>query len=207
MGKIIYLTSPLDQFEIRNFLVLELPIFNYIQLSLTNIAFYLIISLSIGLILTRLSNNNNKIVPNSWSISQEAIYATIYNIVINQIGANKGQIYFPFIYSLFIFILINNLMGMVQIGCLYNLLCVMSLQPKVLSKFKSVRFYSSNNNTNIIPPYFLTGFTDGEGCFSFSISPSNKKTVSWTILPVFKLIAHYRDKPLLEAIKTSLGGR
>jgi len=35
------------------------------------------------------------------------------NLVINQISAIKGQIYFPFIYSLFIFILINNLLGMI----------------------------------------------------------------------------------------------
>jgi F-type H+-transporting ATPase subunit a len=33
--------------------------------------------------------------------------------VINQINSIKGQIYFPFIYTLFIFILINNLIGMV----------------------------------------------------------------------------------------------
>lgn len=41
------------------------------------------------------------------------MYDTIHSIVINQINANKGQIYFPFIYALFIFILINNLIGMV----------------------------------------------------------------------------------------------
>jgi F-type H+-transporting ATPase subunit a len=33
--------------------------------------------------------------------------------VVNQINARGGQIYFPFIYTLFIFILINNLIGMV----------------------------------------------------------------------------------------------
>jgi F-type H+-transporting ATPase subunit a len=33
--------------------------------------------------------------------------------VINQINSNKGQIYFPFIYTLFIFILINNIIGLV----------------------------------------------------------------------------------------------
>lgn len=113
MENITYLISPLDQFEIRNFIVLELPILNYIQYSLTNIGFYLIISLLIAVALQGLANNKNKIVPNSWSISQEAIYATIHNIVVSQIGANKGQIYFPFIYSLFTFILINNLLGMV----------------------------------------------------------------------------------------------
>jgi len=33
--------------------------------------------------------------------------------VINQINANKGQMFFPFISALFIYILINNLVGMV----------------------------------------------------------------------------------------------
>src|SRR5277367_4624605 len=46
-------------------------------------------------------------------MSQESIYATIHSIVVNQINSKNGQIYFPFIYALFIFILINNLIGMV----------------------------------------------------------------------------------------------
>jgi len=41
------------------------------------------------------------------------LYATIHSIVINQINQREGQVYFPFIYTLFIFILINNLIGMV----------------------------------------------------------------------------------------------
>src|SRR6195256_2537066 len=46
-------------------------------------------------------------------MGQESLYATIHSIVTNQINPTKGQIYFPFIYTLFIFILINNLIGMV----------------------------------------------------------------------------------------------
>lgn len=34
-------------------------------------------------------------------------------MVINQINPKKGQIYFPLIYTLFVFILINNLIGMI----------------------------------------------------------------------------------------------
>jgi F-type H+-transporting ATPase subunit a len=41
------------------------------------------------------------------------MYDTVHSIVINQINANKGQIYFPFIFALFIFILVNNLIGMI----------------------------------------------------------------------------------------------
>src|SRR6201992_1840351 len=43
----------------------------------------------------------------------ETIYATVHSIVVNQINEKKGQMYFPFIYALFMFILINNLIGMI----------------------------------------------------------------------------------------------
>ncbi|RYE15966.1 MAG: ATP synthase F0 subunit A [Rickettsiales bacterium] len=46
-------------------------------------------------------------------MSQETLYATIHGIVTSQINARKGQIYFPLMYTLFIFILVNNLIGMV----------------------------------------------------------------------------------------------
>jgi len=37
----------------------------------------------------------------------------VFSIVTNQINANKGQMFFPLISALFIYILINNLVGMV----------------------------------------------------------------------------------------------
>nr|QXQ00362.1 ATP synthase F0 subunit a [Tuber umbilicatum] len=103
----------MDQFEVRNLLSLDVPLLGNINMSITNIGLYLIIGVLIVLSLNLFATNNNKIVSNNWSISQESIYATIHSIVVSQINAAKGQIYFPFIYSLFIFILINNLLGMV----------------------------------------------------------------------------------------------
>src|SRR3984893_7303313 len=46
-------------------------------------------------------------------ISLESLYATVHGIVINQINSNKGQMFFPLMYVLFIFILVNNLIGLV----------------------------------------------------------------------------------------------
>ena len=105
--------SPLDQFEIKNLINLELNILGDIQISLTNIGLYLTLSATIVLILHILATNLNKIVANEWSINQESLYSTIHSIVINQINSNQGQMYFPFIYGLFIYILINNLVGMI----------------------------------------------------------------------------------------------
>lgn len=105
------ITSPLNQFEVRD--MLDLNLLNYLHLSLTNIGLYLTIGFSFILIMSILSSNYNKLIPNNWSISQESLYMTIHSIVVNQINSKNGQQYFPFIYSLFIFILINNLVGMI----------------------------------------------------------------------------------------------
>nr|YP_010899379.1 ATP synthase F0 subunit a [Grosmannia fruticeta]WHN64116.1 ATP synthase F0 subunit a [Grosmannia fruticeta] len=105
--------SPLSQFEIRDLLSIDAPILGNLHISLTNIGFYLTISLVLILALNLLSTNYNKLVSNNWSIGQESLYATIHSIVTNQINPRNGQIYFPFMYTLFIFILINNLIGMV----------------------------------------------------------------------------------------------
>ena len=108
-----YFTNPLSQFEIRDFFNIKLSFLNNLQLSLTNIGLYLIIATFFILIVNLLSINNNKLIGNKWSISQESLYATIQSIVIGQINAKQGQLYFPFMYTLFIFILMNNLVGLV----------------------------------------------------------------------------------------------
>lgn len=105
--------SPLNQFEIRDLLCIDGPLLGNLHLSLTNIGFYLIIGGFFLLVINLLSTNYNKLVSNKWSISKESLYATIHSIVRNQINGQNGEIYFPFIYTLFVFILANNLIGMV----------------------------------------------------------------------------------------------
>jgi F-type H+-transporting ATPase subunit a len=106
------IASPLDQFEIRDLISLDAPVLGNLHISLTSIGLYLTMGFIIIVGLNVLSTNNNKVVSNNWSISQESMYATVHSIVVGQINATKGQVYFPFIYTLFIFILINNLVGL-----------------------------------------------------------------------------------------------
>jgi len=113
LSTLILIKSPLDQFEIRDLLSLDAPMLGDLHISITNVGLYLLIGTFLGVSFNLIANNYNKLVSNTWSISQETIYATIHSIVINQINEKKGQMYFPFIYALFTFILINNLIGMI----------------------------------------------------------------------------------------------
>jgi F-type H+-transporting ATPase subunit a len=65
MSNFSYITSPLDQFEIRNLLSLDAPILGNLHFSLTNIGLYLTIGASLVLTLNLLAVNYNKVVSNS----------------------------------------------------------------------------------------------------------------------------------------------
>ena len=105
--------SPLDQFEVRDYIELNLHIFEGLKLSLTNISLYLVLSSVIVLLINMINSDFTKIVSDKWSIARECVYDTVNSIVKGQINSHSGQIYFPFIYTLFLFILINNLIGMI----------------------------------------------------------------------------------------------
>ncbi len=57
--------SPLNQFEIRDLLSLDAPIFGNLHISVTNIGFFLTIGAFFILIISLLSTNYNKLVSNN----------------------------------------------------------------------------------------------------------------------------------------------
>jgi F-type H+-transporting ATPase subunit a len=63
--------------------------------------------------LNSMIQKNESLQLKNWAISKECVQDTIFSIVTSQINKFSGQIYYPFILSLFMFILINNLIGMV----------------------------------------------------------------------------------------------
>ena len=105
-----YSANPLEQFDIKVFISLSIL---FLTLALTNMGSVLISSsLSVNMLYS-INNNNNKLVGNSSSVALDSIYASVHNVVVSQINTGKGQMFFPFIFSLFIFIVSNNLIGMI----------------------------------------------------------------------------------------------
>jgi F-type H+-transporting ATPase subunit a len=108
---IIY--SPMDQFEIKPFFGEFLGL-NYTPVGLiTNIMLYIILVVSFILFFYIYGNFKSNIKLNGWSISTEAIYFTIYNMVLGQIGSIIGLYFFVFVFILFIYILFSNLTGLI----------------------------------------------------------------------------------------------
>jgi hypothetical protein len=62
--------------------------------------------------------------------------------------------------------------------------------------------YASSNELN---PYYVTGFTDGEGCFSVSVSTNLRYKTGYRVKAAFHIGLHIRDIALLEQIQLFFG--
>lgn len=55
-------------------------------------------------------------------------------------------------------------------------------------------------------PYFITGFLDGESCFSITIRKNLKCIIGWSVGLTFTIVLHKKDLLLLKSIQESLDG-
>jgi ATP synthase subunit 6 len=104
--------SPLEQFQIYPLISLQFGIFD---LSFTNGSFIILIGLFSFLICLEMILSIKKQIyffPKNWQIFIETIYLALLTMVIDNIG-EKSQKFFPFIFILFLFILISNLIGLI----------------------------------------------------------------------------------------------
>lgn len=109
----IYNLSPMDQFEIKPFFGEWYGLHKTPLGSITNLFIYIDL-VTIFIILFFLFGTSRKNISiNGWSLSTEAIYFTIYNMVVGQIGSLFGLFFFSLIFVLFVYVLFSNLMGLI----------------------------------------------------------------------------------------------
>ncbi len=86
-----------------------------VDVSLTNSAAFMVLTVvAIGVFLI-LGMRRPAIVPGRWQSMVELSYVFIANLVKDTVGT-EGRPYFPFIFTVFMFVLVGNLIGMVPYG-------------------------------------------------------------------------------------------
>ncbi|MBI2978828.1 MAG: F0F1 ATP synthase subunit A [Rhodospirillales bacterium] len=104
--------SPLAQFEIKRWVPIQV---GDIDVSFTNSATFMaltVIGVSAFLVL---GMRRHALVPGRWQSMAELSYVFIANLVKDTVGT-EGRPYFPFIFTVFMFVLFGNLFGMVPYG-------------------------------------------------------------------------------------------
>jgi F-type H+-transporting ATPase subunit a len=100
--------SPIEQFEIKRFLDLDLGI---VDASFTNSSMLMVIAVSLITLLLVMGVRRRSLVPGRWQSIVELAYDFVASMIRTNVGSD-GRPYFPFIFSLFMFILFGNMLGM-----------------------------------------------------------------------------------------------
>jgi len=100
--------SPLEQFEIKRLIDIQL---GGIDASFTNSSLMMIAVLVVATMALSFGMSRRAMVPGRWQSIVELAYEFIANMLRENVGS-EGRQYFPFIFTLFMFILFSNLMGL-----------------------------------------------------------------------------------------------
>ena len=101
-------TSPIDQFKVEPIAPYEIA---GVDVSFTNSSLWMVIVLSLTTIFLVGGIRKSAMVPGRWQSMVELAYEFIAGMVRDNVGKD-GKPYFPFIFTLFMFILGANLAGM-----------------------------------------------------------------------------------------------
>ena len=101
--------SPLDQFEINELVPLEIA---GNDISFTNSALMMVLTVAVICLIMIIGTRKRAMVPGRFQAVAEISYEFVANLIRDTVGS-EGRRYFPFVFTLFMFILVGNMLGMV----------------------------------------------------------------------------------------------
>ena len=101
--------SPLEQFEITPYAHFETAIGD---LSFTNSSLAMIITVIMITLFITITVNSRSLIPSRIKLISEMSYNFIAQLLNDTVG-DQGKKYFPFVFAIFMFVLIGNMVGMI----------------------------------------------------------------------------------------------
>jgi len=103
---------PLDQFKIEPLIPIHI---GGVDASFTNSALLMCITVALASLIVIWGSRGRALVPTRWQSLAEMSYEFIAGMIDDNVG-HEGRDYFPFVFTLFMFILIGNLLGLIPYG-------------------------------------------------------------------------------------------
>jgi len=101
--------DPLHQFLISP--IISLSVFG-VNISFTNSSLFMVLSVLIIFVLFYLFMKTSDLLPGRLQMMLEVVFSFVHDTVKGSVG-KEGMVHFPFILSIFLFILLGNLFGMI----------------------------------------------------------------------------------------------
>lgn len=110
------MADPLHQFVIKPLIPIEVA---GTDISFTNSSLFMAIAVVVSTLFLVGGMTRAKLVPGRWQSMVEMTYEFVADLFDENVGS-KGKQYFPFVFCLFMFILVGNLLGMIPYSFTYT---------------------------------------------------------------------------------------
>ena len=101
--------SPVEQFEIKRFI--EFSAGGY-DISFTNSSLFMLLAMVVGGTFLTVAMSKREMVPGRLQGAAEMMYEFVADMVRSNVG-NDGRAYFRFVFTLFVFLLFGNMLGLI----------------------------------------------------------------------------------------------
>ena len=139
--------SPVEQFAIK--VLFALNLFGF-EIQFTNSSLFMVLTILVGSGFLYIAMKPAAVIPGRMQGLAEMLYEFVADMVRSNVG-NEGKPYFPFIFTLFIFVLFSNLLGLIpysytttsQIVVTFTMAIVIFLGVTVIALIKhGLHFFS-----------------------------------------------------------------
>ncbi|MBE6452020.1 MAG: F0F1 ATP synthase subunit A [Alphaproteobacteria bacterium] len=102
------MANPMEQFEVKTIVPLQL---GGVDVSFTNSALFMMLAVIVATFIFGLCLRKRTLVPNVAQSVPEVLYEFVYSLLKENVGT-EGLKFFPFIFTMFLFIAFGNLLGL-----------------------------------------------------------------------------------------------
>lgn len=110
------MSSPIHQFVIEP--IVEFHVAGY-DLSFTNSSLWMAIASGVSILFLTIAMRHQSLVPGRMQMAAEMLYQFVSNMIRENIGP-KGREYFPLVFTIFMVVLMGNMLGMIPYSFTYT---------------------------------------------------------------------------------------
>ncbi len=168
------MANPIHQFVVEPIAPLEIA---GVDLSFTNASLWMVIAAVVSTVFISFAIRSKSMVPGRLQMSAELLYEFVAKMVSDNIG-KKGSAYFPFIFTIFMFVLVGNVLGLVPYSFTFTSHLITTGVMALVVTFMTIGFGLYNHGLKFFSlflppnvPWWLVAFVVPIEILSFFVRP------------------------------------
>jgi F-type H+-transporting ATPase subunit a len=147
------MSDPMSSFEVKNLLKIDVL---GVDISITNSSLFMLFVVAVICVIFWIGTSNKEIVPNKLQVMLEKCFFFTGDIIKTNLGKREMEI-FPYVISLFLFIMIGNVVGLFPFAFSFTSQLVVTMGMAVAVFFSSIIIGLSNQGIRYFKHFLPAG--------------------------------------------------